>query len=311
MSFSAVLALIAGFAAVRHSLSRLHGPRSGARRALTHILALAYTSLLAGGASMPYAAYQFQQIQPYWIPANLAAVPLTAFWILPLGLAALALMPFGLAPLALIPMGWGIAIIVWITAHIAAWPDAMLRIQPMPSLAILLFSAGLIWLCIWRSTPRLAGVLLMLAGFAVYAAARPPDVLVSPDARLIAIRAGPEIFLIRQPKASAYILSQWAPVWGARPVIPAQCTASTCRIGPVLLSLSPPAGGCGDAALAISPKPLRGICGATPVIDRVAAYENGATEAWIAGGSVRLKTDRQVQGVRPWVTPYPQVTTLR
>jgi hypothetical protein len=120
-------------------------------------VAQAFTSLLAGGASMPYAAYQFQQIQPYWIPANLIAVPLTALWIMPWGLAALALMPLHLAVLALAPMGWGIAVIVWITARIATWPAAMLRIAPIPDAAILLVTAGLIWLCIWRSAARYAG----------------------------------------------------------------------------------------------------------------------------------------------------------
>src|SRR5271168_316442 len=110
----------------------------------------------SGGASMPYAAYQFQQIQPYRIPANLIAVPLTALWIMPWGLAALALMPLHLAVLALAPMGWGIAVIVWITARIATWPAAMLRIAPIPDAAILLVTAGLIWLCIWRSAARYA-----------------------------------------------------------------------------------------------------------------------------------------------------------
>lgn len=303
MSFSAVLGLIAGYAAVQHNMSRLHESHS---RVAAHIVALAYTSLLAGGASMPFAAYQFQQIQPYWIPANLIAVPLTAFWIMPLGLGVLALMPLGLASLALIPMGWGISVILWLTGRIAAWPEAMLRIPPMPGPAILLIAAGLIWLCIWRSAPRLAGIALMLAGLGVYAAARPPDALVSADAKLIAIRASPQIFLVKQPKATAYTLAQWAPVWGSAPLTQAQCTANTCRIGPILLALTPPSRGCANAALVISPQPLRGACGGTPSIDRFSVWRNGATAAWVEGGSVHLLTDRQVQGARPWVIPYPK-----
>jgi competence protein ComEC len=303
MSFSAVLALIAGYAAAQHSMSRLHESQS---RVAAHVVALAYTSLLAGGASMPFAAYQFQQIQPYWIPANLVAVPLTAFWIMPLGLGALALMPFGLAGLALIPMGWGISVILWLTSRIAAWPEAMLRIPPMPGLAILLVAAGLIWLCIWRSAPRLIGIAVMLAGLGIYAAARPPDALVSSDAKLIAIRATPQIFLVKQPKATAFTLEQWAPVWGGAPLTQAQCTANTCRIGPILLALAPPTDGCPNAALVISPQPLRGACGEIPVIDRFSVWRNGATAAWVNGGSVRLLTDRQVQGTRPWVLLYPK-----
>jgi competence protein ComEC len=311
MSFSAVLALIAGYEAARNFNVRFHGGTSLAGRMGGHVIALAFTSLLAGGASMPYAAFQFQQIQPYWIPANLVAVPLTALWILPWGLAALALMPLHLAALALVPMGWGIAAIIWITARIAAWPAAMLRIAPMSDAAILLITAGLIWLCIWRSAARYAGLPLLLAGALVYAAARPPDVLVSADARLIALRDGAGILLVRQPKAQSYTLAQWAPVWGGTQPVPASCTATSCRVGRVLLAMAPPAGSCGDAALVVSPEPLRGACASSPVIDRFSVWRQGAMAAWVGPHGVRLRSDRMAQGDRPWVQPYPPDETLR
>ena len=311
MSFSAVLALIAGYAAARGFRVSFHGGESLAGRAAGHVMALAFTSLLAGGASMPYAAYQFQQIQPYWIPANLVAVPLTAFWILPWGLVALALMPLHLAAAALVPMGWGIAVIVWICARIAAWPGAMLRIAPMPDAAILLMTAGLIWLCIWRSAARYAGLPLLLAGALVYAAARPPDVLVSADARLIALRDGAGLLLLRQPKAESYTLAQWAPVWGGMQPVLASCPAQSCRVGRVLLVMTPLGHGCGDAALAVSPEPLRGVCAPLPVIDRFSVWHQGAMAAWVGPHGVRLSSDRMQQGDRPWVQPYPPDKTLR
>jgi competence protein ComEC len=311
MSFSAVLGLIAGFAAVPARAHRAEGWR----RLPHHVAALALTSLLAGGASMPFAAYQFQQVQPYWIPANLVAVPLTAFWILPLGLLALALMPFGLAAAALVPMGWGIAVMLWLATRIAGWPAAMLRIPPMPDAAIGLIACGLIWLCIWRSRPRLAGIPLILAGLAFYAAVRPPDVLVSPDAKLIAIRDGGRVWLLRQPGASSYTLAQWAPVWAGLPIVPAQCSAATCRIGPVLLvtaqRLAMTPMDCAGVAVLVSPALRRGGCTGLPMLDRRAAYEHGALAAWVGQGRLRLLTDREVQGNRPWVPPWPKATTLR
>jgi len=305
MSFSAVLALISGYAAVQHLFTRFHTSASRLGRVGTHVLGLAYTSLLAGGASMPFAAYQFQQIQPYWIPANLLAVPLTAFWIMPLGLVSLALVPLHMSALALIPMGWGIRVIVWITAQIAQFPDAMLRIAPMPPAAILVVAAGLVWLCIWRSTPRLAGIPVMALGVALALLARPPDVLVSPDARLIAIRSGGTVFLVAQRKGDRFTLEQWAPVWGQVPLTPAQCTENACRLGPVLFAAAPPAD-CTGSAIAVSPVEFTG-CAGLPVIDRLYVYRNGATAAWVKGAKVTLRTDRAVQGSRPWVVPYPQL----
>ena len=107
MSFSAVLALIAGYNALRPVLSRLRGDGSAWRRFGLHIAALALTSALAGTASAPFGAYHFGRIQLYFVVANMAAVPLTAMWVMPAGMLALALMPLHLEWLALVPMGWG------------------------------------------------------------------------------------------------------------------------------------------------------------------------------------------------------------
>jgi competence protein ComEC len=312
MSFSAVAALISGYAAARAWFARLHENTSPAARSAAHLAGLFYTSLLAGAASMPFAAYQFQQIQPYWIFANLIAVPLTALWIMPLGLLSLALMPLGCAWLALAPMGWGIKIIVWTTEQISGWPDAMLRVTPMPATAILLYAAGLAWLCIWRGRVRLAGIAAMAAALAIYAAARPPDVLVSPDAKLIAVSAPPDLFLFRQKKASGFALAAWQPVWGGQGFSPfdtSQCNASLCAIttksGPVAIALSAPET-CPTAILVVSPEPLHGVCRATKIIDRFTVWHDGAVAAWLTPTGVLLRTDRGVQGARPWVPAWPE-----
>jgi competence protein ComEC len=323
MSFSAVLALIAGYEAVHNNVSRLYAGHTVFHKVGKNIFALGYTSLLAGGASMPFAAYQFQQIQPYWILANLIAVPLTAFWVMPLGLLSLVLMPMGLAAVALIPMSWGISIIVWMTAEISRWPGAMLQIKPVPGLAILFFSFGLAWLCIWRSWPRLGGIACMVIGLIVYASARPPDVLVSPDAKIIAVRVGSEVFFHRQPKATLYIIHQWQTVWGGLPLVPldtvslpatVKCHTNDCMFstanGQVMLAMGPPYENCRMAVLVISPEPLRGACDGSrqPVIDRFSVWRDGAIAIWLKPHGISVSTDRQAQGNRPWVPAWPTWT---
>ncbi len=302
MSFSAVAALISGYAAMQQRAPRIRTPHSQAAKLGRHVLGLAFTSLLAGGASMPFAAYQFQQIQPYWIPANLLAVPLTAFWIMPCGLLALALMPVHLAALALVPMGWGIAAIVRVTQFITTWPDALLQSKPMPASAILFIAAGLAWLCIWRSAGRFAGVPVIALGLVIALSARPPDVLVSADSRLIALRSGETVFLVRAAKADNFTLAQWRTVWGGTPLTPAGCTAASCRVGAAWYTTVPV---CVPARLIVAPIEMPAC--AAPVIDRFATYRQGAVAAWITPDGVRRRTDRQVQGVRPWVLPYPQL----
>jgi competence protein ComEC len=83
MSFSAVLALIVGYDALRPWLARLQGDGSWRRRMLGHVVALALTSALAGTFSAPYAAYHFGRIQIYYVIANVVAVPITAMWVMP------------------------------------------------------------------------------------------------------------------------------------------------------------------------------------------------------------------------------------
>ncbi|MDE8345097.1 MAG: ComEC/Rec2 family competence protein [Acidocella sp.] len=304
MSFSAVLALIAGFEALRRRRARGQTTRSAGGWVMRHIGALALTSFLAGGASMPFAAFQFQQIQPYWIPANLVAVPLMAVWVMPLGLLALGLMPLGLAKLALVPMGWGIGAIIWITVRIAALPAAMLRVSPMPNAAILLIAAGLVTLCIWRTRLRWAGLGLMVAGVALCLAVRPPSVLISADARMVGLRNGNAVLVVSARAASAYIMAQWAPVWAGLPFVQARCTAAACNVEGVLLAVSPPVD-CGSARLVVSLEPLHGACSGLDVIDKASIWRDGAIAAWVSGNQITLRTDRAAQGVRPWVFPYP------
>jgi competence protein ComEC len=311
MSFSAVAALICGYAAAKGFFARLNQGDSHGWRLAAHLAALFYTSLLAGAASMPFAAYQFQQVQPYWIFANLVAVPLTAMWVLPLGMAALALMPFGLGWLALVPMGWGIGVIVACADMIAAWPDAMLRVTPMPAAAILLYAAGLAWLCIWRGRKHFLGLPLMAAALVVYVQARPPDALVSPDAKLIALRGPAGLLLLQGKKASKFILAQWQPVWGGAALTPfgdAPCaSAGFCALGKIAVALTPPADCAGPALLVLSPEPLRGACDAPGrvVVDRFTVWRMGAVAAWVRPDGVRLLTDKDVQGSRPWVPAWP------
>ena len=108
MSFSAVLALIAGYEALRPAAARAaRQRRAGSGASLHHWSALALTSALAGTASAPFGAYHFGRIQLYFVLANMIAVPLTAIWVMPAGLIALLLMPFGLEWLALRADGLG------------------------------------------------------------------------------------------------------------------------------------------------------------------------------------------------------------
>jgi competence protein ComEC len=217
MSFSAVLALIAGYEALRPHLAALAGEGGLARRAALHLAALALTSLLAGGASAPFAAYHFGRVQVYFVLANMLAVPLTALWVMPAGLVALALLPLGAERLALAPMGWGIQAILWIARTTTALPHAVVAVGPMPGWGLAVLGFGMAWLGLQRGRWRLAGLAAIGIGLVSPALVRPADVLVAGNGAMVAVRTPAGVFVARGRGASGFALDEWRQYWAAAP----------------------------------------------------------------------------------------------
>ncbi len=312
MSFSAVLALIVGYDKLRRLLHALHGDGSRARRIAGHVVALALTSALAGTFSAPYAAYHFGHVQLYYVLANMAAVPVTAFVVMPAGLVALALMPLHLELLALTPMGWGIAAILWIGRTVSALPDATVAVAHLAPWGLGLFSLGLAWLGLWRTRVRLVGLAAMALGLASPVFVRPPDILVSADARLIAVRGEGAMLMQRASGAQAFTRDAWLSFWALPVAQDLDCPTQNCllqtapdRRAAVLVRGEADKGLCG-AALLVSAEPIRLSCWPHVAwIDRFSVWRNGAHAAWLEPGGVRVVSDRQVRGDRPWVLGLP------
>jgi competence protein ComEC len=311
MSFAAVLALVAGWEALAPAMARLR--EAGRWRWLArHVAAQVATSALAGTASLPVAAYHFGSATTYYVPANLLAVPLTAVWVMPWGLAALALMPLGLQALALAPMGWGIAGLLAIGQWVAAWPAARLAVPQMPAAALLAFMAGLIWLCVWRTRLRLAGLAWMAAAAAIAGLAPLPDVVVSPDARLIAAKVGRHVYVAAARGTTRFDREMPGRVWGAPATLafPAgaaaeggalACAEFWCRVtarGQAMLVAWSDGAPCG-AAVIVSSAAL--ACPGAAVVDRDTVARRGAAAVRLSAAGPVIWTDADERGARPWV----------
>ncbi len=316
MSFSAVLALIVGYDALRPALARLRGAGTG-RRLLHHLATLALTSALAGTASAPFAAFHFGEVQIYNVLANVAAVPITALWIMPAGLIALALMPLHLEAVALLPMGWGVAVVLWIGRSVAALPSAVVAVPHAPDWGLAVVALGMAWLGLWRTRLRLVGVPVILAGLASPLFVRPPDMLLAADGRLAAIHAGGTMFAQERLGSSGFTLDAWRRMWATGPprALPEApyaglaCSEAACVLrrdpaGPqAVLLLSPPRRCVGDVLASLEPVRLR--CDDPVIIDRFDLWRDGAYAIWLDRGGVRVLSDRDYRGARPWVPPSP------
>ncbi len=316
MSFAAVLALIAGYEALRPLLLRVR------RRPLLHHAArLVLTSLLAGAASAPFAAYHFGRVQAYFILGNLVAVPLTAAIVMPAGLVALLLMPVGLEQAALWPMGWGLGAVLWVARTVSALPAAVFAVPHIPAWGLAVTGIGLAWLGLWRSRIRLAGAPVILAGLLSGLASPPADLLVSPDARLIALRS--PAYLQSRPGASRFVLDSWQQYWAEPlsapfpengPPGPVRCTPDGCRIeqgGATVLLARADGADCTGVALVVSAEPVRKACPGVPRIDRFTVWRDGAQSVWLRGGVATVLSDRADRGDRPWVAPSPATARER
>jgi competence protein ComEC len=325
MSFAATLALIAGFEALRPWLTSLAGQGSQLRRAGAWVVALALTSALAGTATAPFGAYHFGAVQMYYIVANMVAVPLTTILVMPAAVVAMVLMPLGLEQVALVPMGWGVEGLLAIGRTVAAWPQAVLPVPQITAWGIVAYSLGLAWLALWRSRIRLLGLVAIATGLASAPLYRAPDLLVSADARLIALRAGNVLHVHRTQSPSSFVLDSWLRHLGLRDwrAMPPPggtsddgaiaCDATACVLrprpgGPSILLLRGKVDerGCGHA-LVVSPEPARLEC-PVATVDRFSVWREGAHAVWLDPAGPRILTDRGHRGDRPWVTPLPTRT---
>ncbi len=321
MSFSAVLALIAGYQALDPLLARLAADHRWHRRVLRHVAMLLTTSLLAGTASAPFAAWHFGRMQVYFAVSNMLAVPLTAFWTMPLGLLSVALMPLHAEAVALIPMGWGTAGTLAIARFFAGLPAASVAVPHAPPWGLVLTALGLAWLCLWRSRLRLAGLPAIAAGIFSAWLVTPPAILVAPDA--VAIRHGATVLTATARGRQAFTLAQFE-VALPLPQRPLGCDAAACTLAPGIALLpaqhpgqrpgqrrakaQPPAACPPGATVVIAL--ARANCGSgTTLIDGQFLRQNGAA-AIRPGTPPAITTDRETRGARPWVLLGPQALNL-
>jgi competence protein ComEC len=135
---------------LRPQLAALRGKGGWGGRVAQHLAMLPLTSLLAGTASAPFGAYHFGRIQAYFVIANMVAVPLAAFWVMPLGLLALPLMLLGLERPVLLVMGYCVQAILWVAHTTSDWPAAVFPVPHAPAWGLALVGLGMAWLGLWR-----------------------------------------------------------------------------------------------------------------------------------------------------------------
>jgi competence protein ComEC len=158
------------------------------RGALRGLASLLVTGVAVELTLMPIAVFHFHQAGLYGALANIVAIPLTTFVAMPAEALALLLDPLGLGAAAWWVAGQALAVLLWIARHVAAAPGAVAALPVMPHAAFGAIVAGGLWLAIWRTRWRYAGLLPVVVGVAWTFATPTPDLIVTGDGRHLALR---------------------------------------------------------------------------------------------------------------------------
>ena len=314
MSFAAVVGLVAGFEWY-HRRRRWRSDHTLSRRLLDYFTGVVLATLIAGLATAPFAAYTFNRLADYSLAANFVAVPLTALWIMPWGVAALALMPFGLEAVALAAMGWGIDAVIAVAREVSSWSGAVTLIPAMPVAGVVMAAAGGLWLCLWRQPWRWPGAVVFAAALATTMLYDAPDVLVDGKAKLFAVRAPDGELALSSRKAARYTGDIWLRRDGQTDSADwpddatwLRCDGAGCiyrRDGHVVALVRDGralADDCRMADIVISAVPVRRDCSsATVVVDRFDVWRHGAHAIYFEeNGAIRVENVADARGARPW-----------
>ncbi len=199
LSFMAITAIVA-FHDSRLIKAKLARREEGfIRRGVRAIGGLLLTGLVVEIALAPIALYHFHKSGLYGALANLIAIPLTTFVIMPFEALALLFDLVGAGA----PFWWAteqaINALLWIAHQVAAVPGAMARLPSMSTPAFVLVLCGGLWLLLWKTRARMAGVVPIVVG-TIWAISTPvPDLLITDDGRHMAIRgANGDMALLRE-----------------------------------------------------------------------------------------------------------------
>ncbi|MCB1476549.1 MAG: ComEC/Rec2 family competence protein [Rhodobiaceae bacterium] len=246
MSFAATTALIAAYEA--SSALRYRWFEGTARnwpgRALGlaggFVIAILFTTLVAGLATSIFGAFHFNRTTPFSLLANMAAMPVVTLIVMPFGVFALALMPFGVDWPAWQAMGWGIDTVSRIATAVADLDGADLMVRSFPLATLVIITLGGLWLCLWRGRVRLAGLAAIVLGLAaaIWSTDR-PAALIDRDGYLVAFEDA-EGLQVAGTRRVGYVIDVWRRRlgFGDEAVHFSRCRQSVCIASSESLSIA-------------------------------------------------------------------------
>ena len=322
MSFAATTALVAVFAALRRPVPSRRHP------AVRWASALVISSAVAGAATAPIAAAQFNILSHWGLIANLVSVPVMGALVMPAAVLSAALWPVGLEGVGLFLMGFGIDWILAVAHEVSSWPGAITRIPGPPWFVVPMLGMSGCIAALWAGRGRAAAVPLAAAAFGIWALSDRPALLISETGGLVGVMTAEGRALSRE-RGDGFIAGIWLENDGddaPREEASARVPPGGPGAGPWAAAVAglrvvhlPGKGGareaadhCADGAvLVLNVVPEAEVAGDCTVHDPRTLRRTGALAIRVADGAPRVIAATAVTGARRWSgAPVPRLTAF-
>lgn len=310
MSFAAVTAIVA--VGEHRRLKALTAARDeGAlARIARGVLGLFLTGIAVEAVLAPIALFHFHQAGMLGALANLVAIPLTTFVVMPFEALALVLDIVGSGAPAWWVVGQALRLLLAVAYLVAGMPGAVAALPAISTMAFGLTMAGLLWCLLWRSRVRWAGLAPMVIGIVMILMTPKPDILITGDGRHLIVRTNDGGMALLRPRAGDYVrdtLTEAAGYEGTltdlKALPQARCSRDLCMV-----DMNTPGGrrrllatrsfdlvpiealrrACGEADVVVSERRLPRICHPRWLkVDKATLAETGGVALYWRGNVIR------------------------
>lgn len=177
------------------------------------IVATALTSFVAQIAIAPIALFHFQALSLIGIIANILAVPVMAFIVMPAAFLALVFIPLGLDTMLLHVMGLGLEWIISLSTFLIEAPFSVLRAGPFHAGILLatfaMFGAVMLWK--HRIMPAVVSIALTVTILTMQKNAA--SVLIDSEGRIIAAKTEDKRFAVIGGRRGGFRDEVWLRYW--------------------------------------------------------------------------------------------------
>lgn len=222
MSFAATIGIVVAYDYL--ALRRENNPHQSEKSdrnsffkiTLMYILGAAGTSFIAQVTVGPIGLYHFQTFSTVGIIANVVAIPLMAFLVMPAAFLAISFSIAGLELPFLTLMEYGLSVILELATALAAIPMSVISVTPYGVSLLVATTAALIMLMLWRNTLVLIIAIASVFLALMLDATKPADVLIDGAGNIIAMNGTDGLPVIIGGRRDGFRDDAWKRYWGHR-----------------------------------------------------------------------------------------------